>query len=147
MVKINVCFKTLDNIILEKLSKYNFSMSDIGTHYYKDIIKAIIISLKNLNDDKSVMELREEIFNPYSQFYFNIINDEYTGINELHSIVYHAFVNRENINKNDDYMSFAFSLANSILLELKRQAIVKEENSLFSFRAGSKKKCRVKVAI
>lgn len=147
MVKINVCFKTLDNIILEKLSKYNFSMSDIGTHYYKDIIKAIIISLKNLNDDKSVMELREEVLEPYSQFYFNIINNEYTGINELHSIVYHAFINRENINKNDDYMSFAFKLANFILIDLKRQAIVKEENALFSFKNGSRKKSKVKVAI
>lgn len=147
MTKISVCFKTLDSIILEKLKEYNFSMSDIGTHYYKDIIKSIIISFKSTNGDKSVMEIREEVLDPYSQFYFDIISNDYMEINELHSIVYHAFVNRKNININCDYMSLAFSLANSILVDLKSQAIVKEDNALFSFKIGSKKKSKVKVVI
>lgn len=145
-MKINVELKTLDELILTELKKQGFPMGTLGTYFYKDIVKKIVICLKKTSADEDIVKLRRDVLSPYSQFYFEVAkNDNDMDIKEFHSEVSGVSMQASNnINIKFNYMELAFALGYLIFTTLDNKVLIKECGINKNF---SKVSCKKRVMI
>ena len=119
-------------ILLEKLG---YSMEEIGTYLYKNMIIKIADSLNNKLTKKEFDDLLDQITNHYSQFYLDLArNDLDMGIKTFHSIIEKAilkidyekadkelFYNIFGDNVSLEYDEKAFVLGAYVSLNLKQE--------------------------
>jgi len=82
----------LDITILELLERNGFSIDELGTFLYKDVIKKTIecMRLSNFKEE----ELKSDLKNFYSQFYFDLSrNDRDMGLKSFHFSIQNAIGN------------------------------------------------------
>lgn len=78
--------KLLDLKILELLEKNGFSLDELGTFLYKDVIKKVLLTLQVSKNEQE--ELRQQLKNAYSQIYFDIArNDNDMGLKTFHNYI------------------------------------------------------------
>lgn len=113
--------KVLKAQILNLLEQMGLSKENVGTKYYADILDNIIYFIAKAKSDDEVEELKEQLQNPYSEFYFDIArNDNDTGLKTFHSLISDALpdcatAEEQNISINkDNYKEVAFALGNLI---------------------------------
>lgn len=90
-------------LIIELLDKNGFSLDCLGTYLYKDVVKNVIGCMKNPGNN--LEQLRMDLSNPYSQFYFDISrNDRDMGVNTFHSYIEEAILNIQFDNKTSNLL-------------------------------------------
>ena len=72
---LNKEFDVLDVKIFDVLKTNGFDINDIGTHFYKEVIKKATILLMDSYTDSDIVSLKQQITSPYSFFYCDIIAD------------------------------------------------------------------------
>jgi len=70
---INIDLEALDAKIMEVLESNGFDKDDIGTFFYKEVIKNIVIELVDCTEEIDLNRLRTQILSQYSAFYYGII--------------------------------------------------------------------------
>lgn len=131
----------LEFTILKLLDNCGFSLECVGTYLYKDVIKEIVLYIKN---NKNIEVLRDKLSDPYSQFYFNLAkNERDIGVKSFHSYIKSAiddvclnncyFLGDSDI---DSYSKIAFDLAVFLVtfseeneLVFKRKKVLVKENT------------------
>lgn len=114
--------ENLDLEILELLEKNGFSIEQLGTYLYKDVIKNVIKRMKESKSEKDIEQLKLELFNPYSQFYVNIARfDNDMGVKTFHNYISQAITTIDYNNvpstlvktriENENYGELALDLA------------------------------------
>lgn len=113
--------KVLKAQILNLLEQRGLTKKNIGTEFYAEVIANISYFIAKAKSDEEVEELKEQLQNPYSEFYFDIArNDNDTGLKTFHSLISDALpdcatAEEQNISINkDNYKEVAFALGNLI---------------------------------
>lgn len=80
--------------ILMILEKLGFSVDEIGTYTYKDLIKEVIYMINDNVDEKEIVN---NLMNTYSQLYVEVARNTGTcaGAKTLHNYIDEAFSNRD----------------------------------------------------
>lgn len=76
--------------VLDYLQAIGYSTELRGTYYFKDLIVSIIETILNISmlETKQMEELLENIKNPYSQFYLDLVRKKYDfGISSFNSFI------------------------------------------------------------
>lgn len=102
-IKTDSLDEILNLITLKLLEENGFHIDDIGTYLYRDIIINII---KRLNSEHpNIEELKEELSNTYSQFYFDISrNERDMGVKTFHFYIKKAILNIKDENKTSNLL-------------------------------------------
>ena len=108
--------------ILEVLEVNGFPMQYLGTYLYKDVIRNIVKSLDKITKESEIMELKEQLNKPYSQFYFDIArNDRGIGVTTFHTFINDVIsqlnYDLKNLDSDDgkNYGDFAYEIANYMI--------------------------------
>ena len=87
-----------DMEIMFFLYKLGYRPEDLGTFFYKEIVKKITYMIPSIiaeNDIESLEQLLIELKNKYSQFYFDIaVNEQDTGLKTFHKYIAEARQNK-----------------------------------------------------
>lgn len=87
-----------DMEIMFFLYKLGYRPEDLGTYYYKEVVKKITYMIPSIiaEDNKEALEqLLNELDNKYSQFYFDIaVNEQDTGLKTFHRYIGEARQNK-----------------------------------------------------
>lgn len=127
--------KTLDMKILEVLKNNGFESEDLGTYFYRDVIKNIVDFLSVSSKKEEIEELKRQVVTPYSQFYFDIArNDNDMGVRTFHKLLGDATKNANSKRGKDnqiDYMSCAFEVAYSIYSTCDKEVLSNSKSTGF----------------
>lgn len=132
--------------ILEFLFQNGFSNENLGTYLYKDVISRIIEYLNKPSKTSEIEELKQQLNNAYSQFYFDISrNEKDMGLKTFHYCIQSALANLDDKNSNFieeissqkklNYGQLAFEIASYMLehelrLEDEQAILQKSSNCL-----------------
>jgi len=140
----NVNFDALDLKILDVLKTNGFSVDDMGTFFYKEVIKKAVFSLMDCQQEMDITSLQQQIVSPYSLFYYDIIT-KFNGINleSFHAYIKEAVLKSKMISKKQKaekcYMPLAFYTASYMLslLECEENEMC-EEPKILALRNNNK---------
>lgn len=125
MLNIETTDQMLEIMILNLLEKNGFSIDELGTFLYKDIIKKVMECLEKTNVKEE--ELLKDLSNAYSQFYFDLSrNDRDMGLKTFHDYIQSAIYKMNPHSeeswirdladqKKTNYGVLAFDIASSII--------------------------------
>lgn len=148
----------LDYILFQILIKYNFKEGERGTEYYVIILRRIIFFLQASATDEKVRsrltDLKNQLLNPYSQFYLDIVYDYggAGGLDTFHSYIRTASNAAREKSKSShqshldqrEYMKMAFVLAETVYAEIEKGNIKVEERQIdtrdFIYKLGKETK-------
>ena len=115
---------TLDERILKILEKNKFSLEHLGTHFYKAVIKEIVISLSSAKNYEEFRKIEEQLkcyaSSEYSLFYFDIAKRQFNvELDTFHRLIREASLNtkimRNSSNNEKNYMILSLGFAKFIL--------------------------------
>lgn len=87
--------------VLEFLDDNGFSMNDLGTYLYKDVICRIIDFMNKSLKPSEIIELKNQLKDAYSQFYFDIArNEKDMGLKTFHLCIQIAIENMDTKKRN-----------------------------------------------
>ena len=132
----------IESIIDAVLEELSFPKEDLGTIYYKEVLKAIIIFLQTPYKGRELEELKAGLLNPYSFFYFDIAKgiDFDLGLKSFHSEIDTVIIKAKQKNKkliNFNYMYHAYLLAEKIYMIMEKKLDI---NKTFKYTKFSKAK-------
>ncbi len=130
----------LEMRILELLEDQGFSLKELGTYLYKDVVQNVIECLQDPNMKIDI--LQQELSNRYSQFYFDISrNERDMGLKTFHFYIRLALSNQKETSKSTvikslcsqreipNYGMLAFYIAEHIMTLFPNNQL-KEEKSV-----------------
>ena len=128
----------IESIIDAVLEELSFSKDDLGTVYYKEVLKAILIFLQTPYKGRELEELKTGLLNPYSFFYFDIAKeiDFDLGLKSFHSQIDIAIINARQKNRkltNFNYMYHAYLLAEKIYMIMEKKLDINQTFKHFKF--------------
>lgn len=86
-------------MILEKLG---FSIDDLGTYAFKNLIKKLVYMINDGIDEDTIIK---SLMKAYSQLYLDVAYDTDVGTQTFHNYIETAFMNR-NLDKFDEDLAF-----------------------------------------
>lgn len=123
----------LSNNILLLLEDLGYSVNELGTYAYKNLIKKNIELISEGVDEKDIIN---ELNTPYSQLYLDVAYETDIGTQTLHSYISNAFVNRKyNVNKKlssdifGDFSGFSYGLQSYLIADyIYNNYLLEEKN-------------------
>jgi len=154
----NDVLELLDEKILAVLKNNNFSLNKLGTYFYKDVIKKIVISFKACSNDEANVDLLKAAVNPYSELYkgvvrcfFNVNEASDDLVLEFHQIIKDACADTKitkgksgNIN---NYLVMSYYFAKYMLSSFERENLDVVDNDSALNRASILSESKVKAHI